>query len=290
MRAKDDYFTTTRFALKAQSIPFASSGRCLGKAARRPMRVHVNGGHVGCLFDLLNELLRELQRIESDPAARVVIITGTGGIFCSGGNIVKMVSQGKSMVPPEPTIREQLYPHEADIRAVIVGLRRLAKPTIAAVNGHAVGSGLGIAVGCDVRFAVRGAKLGWVFTRRGLVPDDGSLYFMPQIVGYARAFEWGITGRTITPEEGERIGFISAVLEPAELLPRCRSFAKEIIENVPPTTAQAFKLALTEAMERNLEGALAFGERAQQIASSTADHTEALRAYAERRPPHWHDT
>ena len=232
-------------------------------------------------------LVEELKRIERDDAARVLILTGSGHIFCSGGNIRSMSAQGKSMEPPKPTVREELYPHEADIRAVVTGLRRMAKPAIAAINGHAIGSGLGIAAGCDMRICARGAKLGWVFTRRGIVPDDASLWFMPQLIGYARAFEWGITGRTITPEEAERIGFLNAVVEPAEVMPRCRALAREIIDNVPPITAQAFKLALVESMERGLEGAVAFGERAQRIARSTADHTEALRAYAEKRPPKW---
>ena len=238
-------------------------------------------------FEMNRELVQELARIESDAAARVLILTGSGKIFCSGGNIRSMASQGRSMEPPAPSVREELYPHKADIRAVVLGLRRLAKPSIAAVNGHAVGSGLGIAAGCDVRIVARGAKLGWVFTRRGIVPDDGSLYLMPQIIGYARAFEWGITGRTITPEEAERIGFAGAVVEPAELMPRCRALAQEIIDNVAPITAQAFKLAFIESLERGLEASVAFAERAQRIARSSEDHTEALRAYAEKRPPRW---
>jgi enoyl-CoA hydratase len=238
-------------------------------------------------FVMNRELAQELERIDQDPAARVLIVTGVGNVFCSGGNVRSMAAQGKLMEPPEPTLREELYPHEADIRAVVARLRRLSKPAIAAVNGHAIGSGLGIAAGCDVRLVVRGAKLGWVFTRRGIVPDDGSIYLMPQIIGYAHAFEWGITGRTITPEHAERIGFVSAVVEPAELMPRCLALAKEIIDNVPPITAQLFKLAIVESMERGLEGAIAFGERAQRIARSSADHSEALRAYSEKRPPHW---
>jgi enoyl-CoA hydratase/carnithine racemase len=238
-------------------------------------------------FEMNRDLVREFERIERDPAARVLILTGSGTIFCSGGNIRSMASRGRSMEPDEPTVREELYPHEADIRAVVVGLRRLAKPSIAAINGHAVGSGLGIAAGCDLRICVKDAKLGWVFTRRGIVPDDGSIYLMAQIIGYARAFEWGVTGRTLAPDEAERIGFLSAVVEPAELMTRCRALAKEIIDNVPPITAQAFKLAIAESMERGLEGAIAFGERAQRIVRATEDHTEALRAYAEKRPPRW---
>jgi len=238
-------------------------------------------------FIMNRELVQEVGRIDRDPAARVLIVTGEGRIFCSGGNIRRMTAEGKSLEPPAPTVRDQLYPQQADIRAVVLGLRRLSKPSIAAVNGPAVGSGLGIAAGCDVRIAARGSRFGWVFTRRGIVPDDASLALMPQLIGYSRAFEWGITGRTLAAEEAERVGFVSQVVEPDQLLPRCRALAHEIIDNVPPITAQLFKLALTEALERGLDDAVRFTERAQRIARETADHAEALRAYAEKRPPRW---
>jgi enoyl-CoA hydratase/carnithine racemase len=233
------------------------------------------------------ELVEEIRRIDGDPAARVLILTGSGRIFCSGGNIRRMTAEGKSLEPPAPSPREELFPHQADIRAVVVGLRRLSKPAIAAVNGPAVGSGLGIAAGCDVRIASRAARFGWVFTRRGIVADDGSLALMPQLIGYSRAFEWGVTGRTLDAEAAERIGFVSEVVEPDRLLPRCRELAREIVEHCPPITAQLFKLALTASLEQGLEDAVRFTARAQMISRTTEDHSEALRAYAEKRPPRW---
>ena len=238
-------------------------------------------------FLMNRELAEELQRIEQDPAARVLILTGEGRIFCSGGNIRQMTAQGKSFEPATLSLREELYPHQADIRKVVLGLRVLSKPTIAAVNGTAVGSGLGLAAGCDVRIASTDARFGWVFIRRGIVPDDGSLALMPQIIGYSRAFEWGATGRTIGAEEAERIGFISEVVEPEQLLPRCHRLAQEIIENAPPVTVQLFKLALTASLHQELTEAVDFTARAQKISRGTEDHTEALRAYAERRRPKW---
>lgn len=233
------------------------------------------------------EIIAEVKRIDADPASRALIVTGSGRIFCSGGNIRRMTSEGKSLEPPEPSLREEMYPHEADIRAVVVGLRRLSKPAIAAVNGPAVGSGIGIAAGCDIRLAARGSRFGWVFTRRGIVADDASLAIMPEIIGYARAYEWGITGRTLDAEAAMRIGFVSEVVEPEALLPRARDIAREIIENVPPITAQLFKLTMIESLDRPLEDGVRLAERAQKIARATEDHTEALRAYAEKRKPVW---
>ena len=238
-------------------------------------------------FVMNGELSDELARVEEDGAARVLILTGEGRIFCSGGNIKQMSAQGKSLEPPTATLRESLYPHEADIRRIVLGLRKLSKPTIAAVNGPAVGSGLGIAAGCDIRIAARGARFGWVFSRRGMLPDDGSLALMPQIVGYSRAFEWGITGRTLDANEALQIGFVKEVVEPEALLQKCEELAREIIECCPPLTARLFKLALTHCLEQTLEDGIALTARAQRIARETEDHTEALRAYAEKRRPHW---
>jgi|688.fasta_scaffold51049_2 enoyl-CoA hydratase/carnithine racemase len=233
------------------------------------------------------ELVQEFARIERDPAARALIITGSGTIFCSGGNIRRMTSEGKSLEPPEPTLREELFPFEADIRKVVVDLRKLSKPAIAAVNGPAIGSGIGIVAGCDIRLASSNSRFGWVFTRRGIVPDDASLALMPQLIGYAKAYEWGITGRTLTAEQARDIGFVSEVVEPERLLIRARELAMEIIDNVPPITAQAFKLALTEALERPIEEGVRLAERAQRVVRETRDHHEALKAYAEKRPPVW---
>ncbi|MGQ0652985.1 MAG: tripartite tricarboxylate transporter substrate-binding protein [Betaproteobacteria bacterium] len=235
------------------------------------------------------KVVRELGLAEA-LAERTVLETRPGGaaVNLAEGKAELALTIAAEIVPVPGAELAGAFPGEVGLW-VGFAVRRLGKPAIAAINGHAVGSGLGIAAGCDVRICAKGAKLGWVFTRRGIVPDDASLYLMPQLVGYARAFEWGITGRTLAPEEAERIGFLNAVVEPAEVMPRARALAKEIVDNVPPLTAQAFKLAIAESMERNLEASVAFAERAQRIVRASADHTEALRAYAEKRPPRWKD-
>ncbi len=238
-------------------------------------------------FVMNRELAEEIARIDEDPAARALVLTGSGRIFCAGGNMQQMTAQGKSLEPAEKTLRERLHPAESDIRRVTVALRRMSKPAIAAVNGPAVGSGVGLAAGCDVRIAAREARFGWVFARRGILPDDGSLKLVLDILGYARTFEWGVRGARLEADEALRWGFVSEVVDQDRLLPRARAFAREIIDNVPPRTAQLFKLALVDALDRPLEEAIRFTERAQQIARESEDHGEALRAYAERRRPTW---
>lgn len=238
-------------------------------------------------FVMNEEFAREVDRIEADSSARVLIVTGTGTIFCSGGDIRQMTTQGKSLEPPEPSMDDLLNPHHASIRRVTSKLRQLTKPSIAAVNGPCIGSGIGIAAGCDIRIASRGSRFGWVFVRRGIVPDDGSLKLVLDILGYAKAFHWGVRGGTLSAAEALALGFVEEVVESEELLARAHALALEIVENSPPITVQLFKSALVKALDQNLEESIRFTERAQQIARKTSDHAEALRAYAEKRPPVW---
>lgn len=233
------------------------------------------------------ELFAEIDRIERDETARVLILTGSGKIFCSGGNIRRMVEKGKVLEAQTSLLRHEFFPLEAGIRKIVIGLRRLSKPAIAAVNGPAVGSGVGLAAGCDIRVASSTARFNWVFVRRGIVPDDASLALVEQIIGYARAFEWGVTGRSLDALQAKKIGFVNHVVEPARLIEHCRAIATEIIDNCPPLTVQAFKLALGEAVGQTIEESARFVKHAQDIVSMTEDHREALRAYAEKRKPSW---
>lgn len=233
------------------------------------------------------ELVAEMERIENDPSARVMILTATGRIFCSGGNINRIISTGKVLEPPNPSVREVLFPSENDIKHVVTSLRQMSKPVIAAVNGPAVGSGVGLAVGCDIRIASTASRFGWVFVKRGIVPDDGSVFYMQQIIGYARAFEWGVTGRSLSAEQAHEIGFVNHVVEPEQLMAKAREIAMEIIENCPPLTVQAFKLTLGESLTQSVDEASRFTAHAQDFVGATEDHREAVRAYAERRKPVW---
>jgi enoyl-CoA hydratase/carnithine racemase len=238
--------------------------------------------------DQMNDELAALaEAVERDPACRVLILTGSGHIFCSGGNIKRMTSEGRSLEPPPGDLRRQLHPHADSIRRAVLGFRQMSKPAIAAINGKAIGSGVGLAAGCDIRIASAEAKIGWVFVRRGIVPDDASMALMPQLIGHANAFYWGVTGRTLTAAQAKEIGFVQEVVEPAELLPHCRALAREIVEHCPPITVELFKMVASGQAEHGLYDAVAFAERAQKLSRATDDHHEALRSYAERRTPVW---
>ena len=237
--------------------------------------------------EMNREMMAELERIEEDDQARALILTGEGRGFCSGGNIKRMAAQGRSIGPPPQPLRCDLFSHLSDITRVVYGLRRLSKPAIAAVNGPCVGSGVGLAAGCDIRIASDQARFGWVFVRRGILPDDGSLPLMTQIIGYTRAFEWGATGRMLSALEALEIGFVTRVVPHQDLLPTCVALAREMVDNCPPVTLQLFKLALVESLAMSPEHATMLTDKAQYIARATEDHTEALRAFVEKRKPVW---
>lgn len=238
--------------------------------------------------DQMNEDFVRLARwMEDEPENRVLILTGSGHIFCSGGNIKQMTAKGRALEAPPGSARGQLYAHEEGIRKAVLALRRTSKPVIAAVNGHAVGSGIGLAAGCDIRIASERAKFGWVFIRRGIVADDTSLALMIQLIGYAHAFQWGVTGRTLDAVQARDVGFVQDVVPHEELLPAAKKLAREIVDSVPPLTTELFKLVAAEQMEHRLDEMVGLTQRAQAISHHTDDHAEALLAYREKRQPKW---
>lgn len=233
------------------------------------------------------DLVRVARWVEEKPEHRVLILTGSEHIFCSGGNIRRMTGEGRALRPPPGSMREQLFAHEEGIRKAVMAFRRTSKPVIAAVNGHAVGSGIGLAAGCDIRIASDRARFGWVFIRRGIVADDASLALMIQLLGYGNAFLWGVTGRTLEATEARDIGFVQQVVPHDDLLPAAKRLAREIIDNCPPLTVELFKMVASSQTEPGLDHAIGLAQHAQEISHETDDHAEALRAYKERRAPLW---
>ena len=233
------------------------------------------------------EFVRLAEWMEEEPENRVLVLTGSGHIFCSGGNIKQMAEKGRALEPPPGSMRTQLHPDQEGIRKAVLALRRTSKPVIAAINGHAVGSGIGLAAGCDIRIASDRAKFAWVFIRRGIVADDASLALMMQLIGYGNAFSWGVTGRTLTAQEAMEIGFCQEVVPHDELMSTAISFARNIIDNAPPLTVELFKLVASSMAEEGLAAAVALTERAQKLSHHSHDHAEALRAYSEKRAAVW---
>jgi 2-(1,2-epoxy-1,2-dihydrophenyl)acetyl-CoA isomerase len=163
-------------------------------------------------------------------------------------------------------------------------MRDCPKPIIAAINGAAAGAGMSLALACDMRIASSAAKFAQAFVKRGLHPDWGSTYFLPRVVGMAKACELIFTGDTIDATEALKLGIVSAVVAPEELMPEARKLAGKIAAG-PPVAIQLAKRALYHNLEVDLRAALEFETFAQNVSKETEDAKEGVKAFMEKRAP-----
>ena len=221
------------------------------------------------------ELLAALRTVERDTAVRAIILTGEGRAFCAGQDLRE--SFGGSSPSLTDEIRERYNP-------IVRALHGNSKPVIAAINGTAAGAGFSLALACDIRIAAEGATLVLAFGRIGLVPDSGVSWFLPRIVGSARAAELALIGDTLTAAQAERIGLVTRVVPADRLMDEARSLAARLAGGSPRAMALT-KRALAYSAEATLEEALEYEAWLQGIAGRSADHAEGLAAFREKRPP-----
>jgi 2-(1,2-epoxy-1,2-dihydrophenyl)acetyl-CoA isomerase len=235
---------------------------------------------LNALGDTLREdLLDGVTRASQDADVRVIVLTGAGKGFCSGGD-VKAMNENKERGAGRPLV-EKVAPRRD--RGVLA-LREAPKPVIAAVNGAAAGAGFNIALCCDIRLASTAAKFSQAFVRRGLHPDWGGTYFLPRVVGVAKACELIWTGDVIDAEQALRLGIVSAVHPPEELLPATYALARKIADG-PPIAIRLAKRAIYHSLETDLRKALEFETYAQNICFDTEDAREGIRAFVDKRAP-----
>jgi 2-(1,2-epoxy-1,2-dihydrophenyl)acetyl-CoA isomerase len=221
------------------------------------------------------ELLQAIEKANRDEGVRAVILTGAGRGFCSG------LDMKASADRPRNDLSEAVAP----IRdKVMLGIRNSDKPYIAGVNGAAAGGGMGIALACDIRIGATTARFGQTFAKRGLHPDWGGTYYLPRIVGMARACELIWSGRIIDAEEARALGIISELVEQDELTSACQTMARSFAEG-PPLAIALSKRALYRNQEASLREALEFETYAQNICSRTDDAKEGINAFLEKRTP-----
>ncbi len=220
--------------------------------------------------------LREaLESIAADPAVRSVILTGAGRAFCAGQDLAER--EGPDAAPLDVEVRERYDP-------IIRALRSMGQPVIAAVNGVAAGAGASLAFACDLRIAAESARFVLAFGRIGLVPDSGATWFLPRLVGSARAAELALLGDTLSAEEALRIGLVSRVEPDETLLDEARAMAERLAASAPLALALT-KGALDRSWSIDLDEALDAEAGLQGIAGASADHAEGLAAFREKRPP-----
>ena len=220
-------------------------------------------------------LLAALQRVERDAGVRAVILTGEGRAFCAGQDLKEPF--GGEHPTLEDEVRDRYNP-------LILALRRLPKPVIGAINGVAAGAGCSLALACDLRLAAEGASFVLAFGRIGLVPDSGASWFLPRLVGSARAAELALVGDALSAADAERLGLVSRIVPGDALLVEARSLAARMTAGSPLALALT-KRALAFGETATLEEALANEAYLQGIAGRSADHAEGLAAFREKRTP-----
>lgn len=224
-------------------------------------------------------LTAALEAAASSPEVLVVVITGKGRAFSSGGDIGFMkhvVDHGGRFEDFEPLV--------GGGPGVVRAIMHSEKPVLAAVNGVAAGGGMSLALACDVRWASEGARFGQSFVKIGLHPDWGAVYTLPRIVGLARALELMWTGDLINAAEAERIGLVSRVLPADRLLPDMLEFAGRLARG-PAIALAEIKRSARESLGYTLEEALARELSAQERCWGTADAREGFAAFLEKRDP-----
>jgi len=231
---------------------------------------------------MIGELVEAFDRADADDGVRVVIVTGAGRAFCAGADL----SAGPGTFDRAARRGGEGEPHRDGGGLVTLRIFELLKPVIAAINGPAVGFGVTLTLPMDVRLASTQARLGFVFTRRGVVPEACSTWFLPRLVGMARAAEWMITGRLFSAEEALAGGLVSRVLPPEALLPAARELALEIARHT-----SAVSVALARQMLWSLLGAdhpmaaHRLDSRCMEYTGRSADAREGVAAFLEKRPP-----
>jgi enoyl-CoA hydratase/carnithine racemase len=236
------------------------------------------------------ELADALERANGDDAVRAVIITGAGRGFCAGADI----SDGAGSFDTSSGSGSKNFGGGSTTSARAAGggfvgaLFNCQKPTIAAFNGAAVGVGVTLALPTDIKIASSSARFGFVFARRGLVPEAGSAWFLPQIVGLPQALRWCLSGRVFDAPEALAGGLVSEVVEPDALLPRAREIALEIAENAAPVSIAITRQMLWRFASASdpfdllkIDGAFAMA------LGATGDVKEGVGAFLEKRKPNF---
>ena len=215
--------------------------------------------------------------LAGDPTVRAVVVTGEGSAFCSGGDTSWIASDPDATVDD---LRRRMLPF---YRAWLA-IRSLEVPTIAAVNGAAIGAGLCLALACDIRYAATSARLGAPFVKLGMHPGMAATWSLPEVVGPAAARDLLLTGRVVGADEALRLGLVSRVIDDAAFLDEVLAVAADVAATAP-IASRLTKLALADGGHATYDAALQWEALAQPVTLATEDLQEGIRAAREKRPP-----
>ena len=237
--------------------------------------------------DLTQGLAEYLDRAATDDGVRVVVLTGAGRGFCAGQDLSgpRTIADRGGADDGPPSVADRRY-NLRGIQRVGRAVQALDKPYIAAVNGAAAGAGMDLASMADIRFAATSAKFTQAYSRNAIIPGNGGCYFLPRIVGMARALELLWTSRTFSAEEALAMGYVSRVVETERFLAETLAFARELAAG-PPVAIQYMKQLAYKSQDVDLDTALRMAQWTQTIATSTEDAREGPRAFREKRLPNF---
>ena len=248
--------------------------------------------------EMAREITEALDRFEDDPEDRVLLLTGTEPSFCSGANVrgfnqrIAEREEGAAGGGPPPLLpwgkMETRFARrrssEEGAAFVPLRLHQLQKPSIAAVNGHAMGVGMGVALACDIRIAAEKAQFSEAFVRMGLIPGDGSSWQLPRLIGLSNTLLLQYTGDRIDGNEAFRMGIVSKVVPDDAIMEASMELAARLAQG-PTQSLSLIKYLVHKSLETNLQESLALSHVAQAQARQPEDHKEAVRAFLEKRRP-----
>lgn len=255
------------------------------------LRIEVLGGVATLTLDrpkalnaltipLKRALLAALEGMAADRSVRAVVLTGAGRAFCAGQDLAERDDPAAPSLDVE--LRERYNP-------IVRTLRTMDQPVIAALNGVAAGAGASLAFACDIRIAAPQARFVLAFGRIGLLPDSGATWFLPRLLGAARAAELALSGDPVSAQDALRIGLVSRVVAADTLLAEARQMADALAATAPLALA-ATKHAMERAWSVDLASALDDEAAIQGELGSTMDHAEGLAAFREKRGPRFKGT
>jgi 2-(1,2-epoxy-1,2-dihydrophenyl)acetyl-CoA isomerase len=223
-------------------------------------------------FEMIDAWTEALQRCRTDDAVKIVLVTGTGNAFCSGGDIVEM---GDRLDHTPEQRKNELFRR---IQRIPLALEDLDKPVIAAVNGVATGAGMDLALQCDIRYAAQSARFAETYIKVGLVPGAGGAHFLPRLVGTAKALELFWTGDFIDAQEALRLGIVNQVFPDETLLAEVQKIAARMLK-APALTLRMVKRAIYQGMRNDLRTNLDLISSHYAIITSTEDHRNLVKSF-----------
>lgn len=230
---------------------------------------------------LVDDIVRTVDWLNSNETVSVLILTGAGKAFSAGGNIKHMRDREGSFGGDVHAVERK---YREGIQRMALAIHRLEIPSVAAINGPAVGAGFDLACMCDLRLAASDAIMGETFINLGIIPGDGGAWFLQRLVGYQRAAELTFSGRTLRADEAKAVGLVLEAVPPAQLAASALGLARSIAAK-PPQALRMTKRLMKRAAGMELPDFLELCAVFQGICHNTADHLEAVTAFLEKREP-----